>query len=97
MKADTTGREQDGLIELSGLPPQVVGTLVEVNTAGPLKERLIDLGFTPGCPLRVVRTGPANNLIAVTARQTTVALRSKEAQSIIVRKEEAICRPSPSQ
>ncbi len=72
-------------LTLAGLSPDVAGELVEVRTAPPLRERLTDLGFIPGCHLKVIRTGPANNLIAVVARGTTVALRSREARFIVIR------------
>jgi ferrous iron transport protein A len=58
--------------------------LTSNNTSGLLRQRLIDLGFTVGTDLRLVRRGPKNNLIAVSIRGTIIALRSDEARDIWV-------------
>ncbi len=54
------------------------------EVTGTLRQRLIDLGFTPGAPVRLVRRGPRGNLIAVCIRDTTIALRADEASSLLV-------------
>ncbi len=58
--------------------------LVAQRLGGLLGRRLVDLGFTLGAPMRLVRKGPAGSLIAVSIRSTVIALRSSEAKSIIV-------------
>jgi Fe2+ transport system protein FeoA len=54
---------------------------------GPQAEcsRLIDLGFTPGEPVAVVRTTPLGDPLVVTVRGTQLALRRREASWIRVR------------
>ncbi|MGI6663337.1 MAG: FeoA family protein [Bacillota bacterium] len=51
---------------------------------GLLKQKLVDLGFIAGTPLRLIRRGPKGNLIAVRLRNTVIALRSEEARSLLV-------------
>jgi ferrous iron transport protein A len=58
--------------------------LVSSGARGLLGRRLVDLGFTAGARMRLVRKGPAESLIAVSIRNTVIALRSSEAKSIIV-------------
>lgn len=58
--------------------------LVSQGLRGLLGRRLVDLGFTAGARMRLVRKGPAESLIAVSIRSTVIALRSSEAKSIIV-------------
>ena len=58
--------------------------LVAQRVEGLLGRRLVDLGFTSGARMRLVRKGPAGSLIAVSIRSTVIALRSTEASSITV-------------
>lgn|GEM_PF-3911961 len=72
------------LISLAEAPVGRWVHLVHQGVNGLLGHRLVDLGFTAGARMRVVRKGPAGNLIAVSIRNTVIALRSSEAKSIIV-------------
>lgn len=47
--------------------------------------RLIDLGFTPGEPVAVVRTTPLGDPLVVSVRGSQLALRRREAAWIRVR------------
>ncbi len=49
-----------------------------------LKDRLADLGFTPGAKVKVIRHGPKENLVAVDIRSTVIAIRKLEAGRILV-------------
>jgi ferrous iron transport protein A len=46
--------------------------------------RLLDLGFTPGEPVVVVRSTPLGDPLVVMVRGTQLALRKREASWIIV-------------
>lgn len=80
------------LTPLPDAPEHLTMYLASNGTGGLLKQRLVDLGFTPGTPIRLVRKGPRGSLIAVRLRDTVIALRSDEARLILVTPE----APSPS-
>lgn len=69
---------------LPDIPPGCVACVAANYAPGLLKQRLVDLGLTPGATLRLVRRGPRGNLIAVSIRGATIALRSDEARSLLV-------------
>ena len=46
--------------------------------------RLLDLGFTPGEPVAVVRSTPLGDPLVVVVRGTQLALRKREAAWIVV-------------
>jgi ferrous iron transport protein A len=47
-------------------------------------QRLLDLGFTPGEPVAVVRSTPLGDPLVVVVRGTQLALRKREAAWIVV-------------
>ncbi|MGI6642625.1 MAG: FeoA family protein [Bacillota bacterium] len=69
---------------LSEVAPGLEATLLSHETGTLLAKRLLDLGFTPGTRMKVVRRGPRDNLIAVNIRNTMIALRRLEASKILV-------------
>ncbi len=69
---------------LSEMATGLEATLLKHETGGLLGQRLMDLGFTPGTRIKVVRRGPKDNLIAVNIRSTVIALRRLEAGKILV-------------
>jgi ferrous iron transport protein A len=74
----------DTVKSLPDIPPGREASLVMNRTDGLLGERLVDLGFTPGVSMRLVRKGPKGSLIAISIRNTMIALRSEEARAILV-------------
>jgi ferrous iron transport protein A len=46
--------------------------------------RLLDLGFTPGEPVALVRTTPLGDPLVVVVRGTQIALRKREASWILI-------------
>jgi ferrous iron transport protein A len=85
--ADATPIETPGpsyLTPLPDIPADCPRYLAANETGDLLKQRLVDLGFIAGTPLRLVRRGPKGNLIAVRVRDTVIALRSNEARSLLV-------------
>ena len=71
-------------VALSELSPGEAGTLHHSNLNGILRLRLMDLGFTHGALVDVVRKGPGGRLLAVRVRGTVMAIRHKDAVRLLV-------------
>lgn len=54
------------------------------NLCGAIGKRLVDLGFTKGVSITPLRWGPKGNLLALSIRNTVIALRRSEAKEIEV-------------
>lgn len=72
------------LVPLSEIPAGHRAPLAASRLGGLVGERLADLGFTKGTTVQVVRRGPKNALIAVSIRNTVIALRNETAEEIMV-------------
>jgi ferrous iron transport protein A len=72
-------------VPLSSLGPGAVAEVVLVDPELALGRRLLDLGFVPGTPVRVLRTAPLGDPTAYEVRGTQLCLRRGEAQQIFVR------------
>lgn len=55
-----------------------------VDVATPLGRRLLDLGFVPGTPVRMVRRAPLGDPTSFALRGTRIALRRREALQVQV-------------
>ncbi len=60
------------------------GALGEIGRDHPLRERLIDLGWTAGTRVRCVRVSPLGDPIAYRVRGGVIALRRADGQGIAV-------------
>lgn len=69
---------------LSEMPIGTTGTVVKIGLTGLAKRRLMDLGFTPGTKIQVLRKSPAGDPTAYNLRGTTIALRKNEAKYILI-------------
>lgn len=67
---------------LGDLPPGTCGRVVEILARDLWRRRFMDLGFTPGTVVEVVRRSPTGDPIAYRLRGTTIALR-REAAALI--------------
>lgn len=82
-------------LALDRLPRQVPATVVQLQAARDAQEeqlvlRLMEIGFLPGEPVRVVATGfPGSDPLAVRIGQATFALRRHEAAMVQVQPLEA--------
>lgn len=74
---------------LSELPPGAQGILREIRWDGALRDRLEDLGFTPGLKLRCLHRAPFGDPAAYEVLGAAVALRKKDAAGIVL--EETSC------
>ena len=64
------------------------GWLWSIEKTHPLYERLIDLGWTRGTPIRCERVSPLGDPIAYAIRGGVIALRRRDAREIFVSDEE---------
>jgi Fe2+ transport system protein FeoA len=69
---------------LSRLRPGESGRVSEVGDAGPVTQRLMDLGVTRGATIEVVRTAPLGDPIEVRLRGFMLTLRRAEAEHITI-------------
>ncbi len=72
-------------IPLDQLSPGREGVIESVQVPGALGERLLDLGFEPGTPVRVMRRAPLGDPTLYELRGTQLCLRRGEAAGIRVR------------
>jgi ferrous iron transport protein A len=60
------------------------GRVISVETEGRYGLRLMELGVVPGADVRIVKTAPLGDPIQICLRDSHLALRRSEAQSITV-------------
>jgi DtxR family Mn-dependent transcriptional regulator len=60
------------------------GRIVQLNAAGPLRRRLIDMGLLPLTEVSVERAAPSGDPIWIKVRNFDLSLRRDEAQGILV-------------
>ena len=75
------------------LPPGTVGKILELRHAGPMHRRLMELGLFPGQCIRRSYTAPAGSPIAFETQGTVVALRARDAKSILVQELDPLWTP----
>jgi len=68
----------------SELPPGEKATVHAVKAATGLRQRLLEMGFTPGAEVRVERFAPLNDPAEYQVLGYHVSLRRLEADTIIV-------------
>ncbi len=59
-------------------------TVKKVNSSGPLKRRLMDMGITKGCEIYVRKVAPFGDPIEVTVRSYELSIRKDEAAIVEV-------------
>ncbi|MGI6621376.1 MAG: FeoA family protein [Bacillota bacterium] len=74
----------DSCTALSELLPGETGLLHHMELTGFTRLRLMDLGFTPGVLLEMVRKGPRGKLMAVRVRGTVMAIRHTDAAKMFI-------------
>ena len=55
-----------------------------VNTSHPSCRRILEIGFTPGQEIELITKSAFNDPLAFAIRGTMIAIRKKEAESILV-------------
>jgi len=80
-------------IALSQLAPGARAVVVGVDTGDPIGRRLLDLGFRPGTPVRVMRRAPLGDPTTYELRGSRFCLRRAEAGRVTVAPSEAPAPP----
>lgn len=71
-------------VPLHRLPLRTRGRVAAVKADGPVRRRLLDLGFVPGTVVEPVRRSPFGEPTAYRVRGSLMALRNEHAGSILV-------------
>jgi ferrous iron transport protein A len=79
---DRQGKERHALTDLA---VGVLGRVQGVELAGAMGERLVELGFTHGAPVTVLRRAPFGGPLQVRLRDFMLSLRREQADAIRVR------------
>ncbi len=69
---------------LADLPPGRSGAVHDVRVRNALGDRLVELGFTVGAPVRMLRRAPFGGPVQVQIRDFVLSLRRSEARQIQV-------------
>jgi ferrous iron transport protein A len=72
------------LVALDRLAPGEIGIIARVDSQDGIGRRLLDLGFIPGTPVRVVRRAPLGDPVSFELRGSRICLRRGEAARILV-------------
>lgn len=70
------------LLTLAMINPGQFVLISELLADGEGRRRLMDLGFTPGTRVEVIRRSPLGDPTAYGVRGTVIALRSEEARQV---------------
>jgi ferrous iron transport protein A len=70
------------LVRLSESKPGERFRIEKIELTGPMKRRLLDLGFVPGCEVTVLQKSPLGDPTAYKVSNTTIALRIEESSNI---------------
>ncbi|MBE9571519.1 MAG: DtxR family transcriptional regulator [Proteobacteria bacterium] len=71
-------------VQLGELPVGSRARIVEIEGSGKHQRRMLDMGFVPGAEVTVIRKAPLNDPTEYHVKDTAVALRQKDANSILV-------------
>ncbi len=67
---------------LDSILPGEAHQVTRVALAGVLGDRLVELGFTPGAPVQLLRRAPFGGPLQVQVRDFVLSLRRADAQAI---------------
>lgn len=72
------------MVTLASLLPGDAGVIADVLGEGAFRRRLLDMGFTKGALVKVIKQAPFRDPIEYSIGGTHVTLRQQEARQIIV-------------
>lgn len=64
------------------------GTVASLRAVGAARRRMLDLGFVPGARVRALHTAPWGDPVAYGVRGAVIALRKRDARSILLEETE---------
>ncbi len=62
-------------------------SVIKIHGEGPIKRRIMDMGITKDCKIKLVRTAPLGDPIEMTLRGYQLSLRKEDATMIEVKLE----------
>lgn len=71
-------------LSLADLPEGQTGTIRDIDTLSPTSQRLLDMGFVPGTPIRAIKRAPMGDPTTFEIRGYQVGLRRSESVLIDV-------------
>ncbi|GAB4271849.1 MAG: ferrous iron transport protein A [Candidatus Rifleibacteriota bacterium] len=71
-------------VSLAELPEGYSGTIRDIDTSSPTSQRLLDLGFVPGTPIKAIQKAPLGDPTTFQIRGYNVGLRKTEAELISI-------------
>ncbi len=71
-------------VPLGELPVGVQARVIEIRGSGKHQRRVLDMGFVPGAEIGVMRTAPLGDPVEYRVKETAVALRKEDADTILV-------------
>ncbi|RUM87778.1 MAG: iron transporter [Thermodesulfatator sp.] len=77
---------RENLLALDELHTGEEGIIVKVLGNGAFRQRLLEMGFLPGTPIRVIRYAPLEDPVEYEIKGYHVALRHEEAARVLVEK-----------
>ena len=72
---------------LDKLPVGKAGTIRQVGGQGALRRRLLDMGLTPGTPVKICKMAPLGDPMELELRGYSLTLRKEDAANIELRPE----------
>lgn len=76
-------------IPLSELHPGDIASVVKIEAQGPIRRRLLEMGFIRGAQLRVEKLAPLGDPMELVIKGYHLTLRREESTSILVTPEQA--------
>lgn len=73
---------------LTQLAAGQTGTVIEVQVPADHRSRLLELGFTAGTPVQLLRFAPLGDPVEIRVRGSCLTLRRHEAEHILVQSRE---------
>ena len=71
-------------VPLGELPVGVRAQVVQTSGSGKHQRRMLDMGFVPGAEITVIRKAPLGDPIEYRVKETSIALRREDADTILV-------------
>lgn len=72
---------------LAGLKPGSRAVILGLTASGEMRRRLEDIGFVPSTSVVCIRYSPLGDPLAYRIRGSIIALRRKDAETILIREE----------
>ncbi len=71
-------------ISLAELPEGKTGVITSIDTQSPTAQRLLDLGFVPGTPIKAMKRAPMGDPTTFEIRGYQLGLRRSESEIVEV-------------